>query len=178
MTNGKDVLGGIVCVVLVVAASLMFRPSPSKPDIAPLTTPNPDTSNFGYDPVTTQKLAEFQARAEASPEYQKNGRAARAAHKQAEAQELTANLSRYLAVAGTKQIKESMKDPDSFQLKSALLVADHSVCYEYSATNSFGGRMREHAVLTPKGKIHFNEAGIWNKSCANKSGDELAALAQ
>jgi hypothetical protein len=171
-------LCGIVGVVLIVAVSLMLQPSPSKPDITRLNAPNPNASNSPYDPVTTQKMAEAQARAEASPEYQKSVAAARAAKKQAEAQQLTVNLSRYLAVAGAKQIKESMKDPDSFQLKSALLVADHSVCYEYSATNSFGGRMREYAVLTPKGKIHFNDAGVWNRSCANKSGDELAALVQ
>jgi hypothetical protein len=126
MTKGKAVVCGVVGVVLVVAASRMFQSTPPKPDTAQLSAPNPNASNSPYDPVTMRKFAEAQARAEASPEYQKNVRAARAAQKQAEAQQLTANTSRYLAVAGAKQIKESMKDPDSFQLKSALLVADHS----------------------------------------------------
>jgi len=71
-----------------------------------------------------------------------------------------------------------MKDPDSFKLLSVLLMKDGSVCYDYSATNTFGGRMKEYAVLTPKGKILINQAEVFNKLCANKTGEELLASAE
>jgi hypothetical protein len=168
LTKGKVVLGGIGGLLLISLMSSLFT--------------HTNSSNSPYDADTTQKLAAAQARAEASPEYQANLRAAKAAAKaaqeQAESKERAEKLVRLEAVAGAQQIKDSMKDPDSFQLKSALLMADHSVCYEYSATNTFGGRMREYAVLTPKGRINFNDSGVWNKYCANKNGDELALAAQ
>jgi hypothetical protein len=174
LTKAKVVLGAIVGLILIVVISVLsVKPSTPKSSNGASTPSGPDSP---YDAVTTKRMAEAQARAEASPEYQASVRHAQLAQKQAEAAEQTATVARLEAIAGASQIKESMKDPDSFQLKSATLMADHSACYEYSATNTFGGRMREYAVLTPKRKILFNDATTWNKYCTNKSGLELGVI--
>jgi hypothetical protein len=54
---------------------------------------------------------------------------------------------------------------------------DGSACYDYPATNTFSGRMKEYAVLTPKGKILINQPEVFNKFFANKSGEQLVASA-
>jgi len=174
MTKVKTVLGVIVGFLLIIVISVLFvKPSTPRSSNGAGTASAPDSP---YDAVTTQRMAEAQARAEVLPEYQASVRRAQVAQKQAEAEQQTATLARLQAIAGASQIKESMKDPDSFQLKSNMLMADRSACYEYSATNTFGGRMREYAVLSPKRKILFNDAAAWNKYCTNKSGLELGAI--
>jgi hypothetical protein len=80
---------------------------------------------------------------------------------------------RKLAILGLSDLRTSMKDPDSLQLKSTMLQADGSACYLYSATNTYGGRMQEYAVLTPSLKMVANDPTVWNKLCAGKAGDEM-----
>ena len=93
------------------------------------------------------------------------------------------------------QLKNNMRNPDSFKLESALLIAGaDAVCFTYRAQNGFGGMNRGHAVLTgarfdPKlsGREVFanvqlktsEEPGftrLWNKECAGKSGEEKVSL--
>jgi hypothetical protein len=42
-------------------------------------------------------------------------------------------------VLGAKQLRDSMRNPDSFKLSEALMMKDGAVCYEYRAQNGFGG---------------------------------------
>jgi hypothetical protein len=79
-----------------------------------------------------------------------------------------------LAVAGAKQVRDAMRNPDSFKLSSVLFTENGSVCYEYHAQNGFGGMNAGYAVLTDKGTIKTNEMDggtkLWNRQCANKIG--------
>jgi len=81
-----------------------------------------------------------------------------------------------LAVAGAKSLKEAMRNPDSFKLVKVITLDDGTSCYEYRAQNGFGGMDVGRAVVTPKGRISISDsdgfASTWNKSCANKSGED------
>ena len=96
-----------------------------------------------------------------------------AASQAAQAAAITKQAQRLTVAHAAVEIKHMMKDPDSFKLKSAVLMADGSACYTYSATNTFGGRMEEYGVLTPTGKILLNDPTPYNKFCAGKTGHEL-----
>jgi hypothetical protein len=78
------------------------------------------------------------------------------------------------AVAGARQLKASMRNPDSFKLGEISVMNDGAVCYDYRAQNGFGGMNVGHAVLAPNGKFKSNDsdgyASLWNKECANKTG--------
>jgi hypothetical protein len=79
-----------------------------------------------------------------------------------------------LAVSGAKQLKNAMRNPDSFKVSNALFMDNGVVCYEYRAQNGFGGMNVGRAVLTAKGMLKTNEIDggtkLWNRECANKSG--------
>ncbi|MBZ5489744.1 MAG: hypothetical protein LAO76_02290 [Acidobacteriia bacterium] len=79
-----------------------------------------------------------------------------------------------LAVSGAKQLKNAMRNPDSFKVSNALFMDNGVVCYEYRAQNGFGGINVGRAVLTAKGMLKTNEMDggtkLWNRECANKSG--------
>jgi hypothetical protein len=79
-----------------------------------------------------------------------------------------------LAVGAAKQLKDAMRNPDSFKLSNVLFMDDGAVCFEYRAQNGFGGTNLGRAVLSSKGIIKTNEMGggtqLWNRECANKSG--------
>ena len=85
-----------------------------------------------------------------------------------------ANFQR--AVLGAKQLQKAMRNPDSFKLTQVLIMDDGAVCYEYRAQNGFGGMNVGKAALSPKGQFKTSEnpgfAGLWNKECANKTGEE------
>jgi len=78
------------------------------------------------------------------------------------------------AIAGAKQLQQSMRNPDSFKLTQVLIMEDGAVCYDYRSQNGFGGMNLGHAVLSPKGQFKANESSgltsLWNKECANKTG--------
>ena len=78
------------------------------------------------------------------------------------------------AVGGAKQLKEAMRNPDSFKLSNVLFMDDGAICYEYRSQNGFGGMNVGRAVLTAKGTVKTNEMDggtkLWNRECANKSG--------
>jgi hypothetical protein len=90
------------------------------------------------------------------------------------------NLQMTIAAMGAQDLKNSMKDPDSFELKSLLFMPDGAACYEYRATNSFGAHLKGEAVYTPKGKLLVHEQNpnafisAWNKECTVSSGEEIA----
>jgi hypothetical protein len=81
------------------------------------------------------------------------------------------------AVVGAASLRNAMRNPDSFQLSSVLIMPDKSVCYQYRAQNGFGGLNVEYAVLTPKASNLNTSASLWNRQCAHKQGEDITALA-
>lgn len=94
--------------------------------------------------------------------------------------ELVKTVNTGRAIEGAKLLKEAMRNPDSFTIKSALVMDSGAVCYEYRSQNGFGGMNREQAVLTPKDRILLQETSgfyrAWEKFCHGKSGDDAEAL--
>lgn len=87
-----------------------------------------------------------------------------------------------LAGQAAKVLKNGMKDPDSFELKSLLFMPNGTACYEYRATNSFGAHLAGKAVLTTKGSLLVHEqngnvfVSAWNKECTVSGGEEIASI--
>jgi hypothetical protein len=83
------------------------------------------------------------------------------------------------AAQGASSLKKAMRNPASFDLSQVLAMKDGAVCYEYRAQNGFGGFNVERAVLSPKGKFKGSDdegfAGLWNRECAGKTGDDQTA---
>jgi hypothetical protein len=87
-----------------------------------------------------------------------------------------ADISLTWAAAGAKQLQQSMRNPDSFKLNQVLIMGDGAACYDYRAQNGFGGMNVDQAVLSPTGKFKTTDsegfAALWNRECANKTGDD------
>lgn len=81
------------------------------------------------------------------------------------------------AVVGAASLRSAMRNPASFQLSSVLIMPDKTVCYQYRAQNGFGGMNIEYAVLTPNAANLSTDAGLWNRKCARKKGEDITALA-
>ena len=125
-----------------------------------------------------KKADEAAAEAKAAQEHEKNLRLVKQA----------------LVLQSLKSLRESMKDPDTFQLKEVLMMESGSGCITYRARNSFGAALQSHAVLsvppTPKkgakatGTIRLYAegqdgfSGAWNRSCAHQSGDDFTLTAK
>lgn len=69
-------------------------------------------------------------------------------------------------------VKANLKNPASFELVSATLVADSVVCLVYRGTNSFNAIITEQA--TAMGVVVSKSAKQWNKYCADQSGQDYA----
>lgn len=86
------------------------------------------------------------------------------------------------AGAGALVLKNAMKDPEAFELKSLVVKPNGTACYEYRGKNSFGATFPNSAVLSSKGKLLTQEqsgnsfVAIWNKECTSAGGDEIADL--
>ena len=81
------------------------------------------------------------------------------------------------AVVGAASLRSAMRNPSSFQLSSVLIMSDKTVCYQYRAQNGFGGMNIEYAILTPNATNLSTDAGLWNRKCARKQGEDITALA-
>jgi hypothetical protein len=62
------------------------------------------------------------------------------------------------AIKGTEALRDRMRDPDSLRIDKVFYRMkkngnDYEVCYEYGATNGFGGMNRGIAYLNAKGTI-------------------------
>lgn len=73
-------------------------------------------------------------------------------------------------VMGAKVLKNSMKNPASFELESALQLADGTVCYRYRSTNSFNAVVP--GVYIMRSTSGSTTASDWNKYCAGKTGTD------
>lgn len=87
------------------------------------------------------------------------------------------------ALAGARALKQSMKDPESFVLRSVTIHDDSSVCFQYRAKNSFGATLPGRVVIDSNGKPHAEEnrdssfAGAWAAHC-QRVGEEVAEAIQ
>lgn len=71
-----------------------------------------------------------------------------------------------------RSIKDAARDPDSLVWDDITADDDANVvCFEFRAKNGFGGMNREFAVYA-KEKMS-QSANSWNKSCANKSLNDM-----
>lgn len=81
--------------------------------------------------------------------------------------------------AGALTLKRASKDPDTFELKTAVVKPDGATCYSYRAKNGFGAMLAGAAILTVAGKILVEEkdgnafVSAWNKSCTKDGGDDI-----
>ena len=69
---------------------------------------------------------------------------------------------------GAQSIKNELKKPESFKLISAFVVAPNTLCYEYTARNSFNDQKNEIRVMS--GKLNSAKNTDWNRLCADKPG--------
>lgn len=83
-----------------------------------------------------------------------------------------------MAALGLRALKQSMKNPASFQLTNAIAIGDDTFCYEYRATNSFNAVVPGHFVWVPSAKVSSESAAAWNKHCANKTGEDITYVRQ
>lgn len=101
------------------------------------------------------------------------------------AKEDAVKLAKARALMSARALKQSMKDPDTFELKEVLFMDDGTACYTYRAKNSFNAMLRGQAVLTSNSKnIELLVEGhdgnkfvnAWNKGCAKKSSEDITSL--
>src|SRR5665213_2827938 len=103
-----------------------------------------------------------------------------------QAQESAARLKRGAQLTagarGAWIIKHAAKDPEAFELRSAVVKSAGATCYEYRAKNSYGAVLPGEAVLSPTGRMYVKEqdegafARVWNKECTVAGGDEVAPV--
>ena len=76
-------------------------------------------------------------------------------------------------------LKRTARNPESFRLKSALVMGNGAVCYTYRAANGFGVMSRGSAVMSKSGAIYTSETDgdrfsrSWQHDCKGKSGEEF-----
>lgn len=84
------------------------------------------------------------------------------------------------AVMLTRRLRDSMKNPASFQLESAIKMSDGSLCLTYRATNSFNAIVPGRTVVTASGTAASNDGALfpklWNQHCGNKTGSDITYL--
>jgi hypothetical protein len=73
------------------------------------------------------------------------------------------------AVLAVDQLKQSMKNPASFELEQVLSMNDGTLCIKYHATNSFNAIVPGYAII----RQNRISAEGWNRYCAGKSGEEF-----
>ena len=100
---------------------------------------------------------------------------------QAKAQKDKENQILTLAAAGAKTLKQSSKDPQTFEFVSITTHPNSSVCYEYRAKNSFNAMLAGDAVLSD-GKLLVHESAgnafvkAWNKNCTPADGKDVTSF--
>lgn len=79
-----------------------------------------------------------------------------------------------VVLAGAMRLKASMKKPEAFQLKSAMMIGGKTICYEYIGRNSFNDQTAEYYVISDT--VSSGEAKDWNRLCAGKTGDDYSSV--
>jgi hypothetical protein len=70
-----------------------------------------------------------------------------------------------------RSIRDSMKNPASFELVDVTKMDDGTLCVTYRGTNSFNAITTEYVAVLSNAQI-----GRWNKVCAGKSGRDLTYI--
>jgi hypothetical protein len=82
-------------------------------------------------------------------------------------------------IALVKTVRQSMKNPASFQLEQAIHMDDGTLCLTYRATNSFNAIVPGRTVIA-KGKTvssgESNFVPFWNKHCGGKTGTDISYI--
>lgn len=90
----------------------------------------------------------------------------------AEAKQAAATEAQFQRIVrGAKTLKQSSKNPDSFKLTSAILLASGTVCYSYSGTNSFNAVVPGYAAMV-KDTLQTSETA-WQTHCNGKTGESF-----
>lgn len=80
------------------------------------------------------------------------------------------------AVLSVRQIRDTMKNPDSFRLEQAIRMEDGTLCVSYRAQNAFNAVIPGKAVVTEKRIVTSDReefAETWNRRCAQKAGTDM-----
>jgi hypothetical protein len=98
-----------------------------------------------------------------------------------EALKTAENLQWFRDVTLVKAVRQSMKNPASFQLEQVLRMDDGTLCLTYYATNSFNAVIRGRTAIA-KGKAvssgESNFVPFWNKHCGGKAGTDISYIRQ
>lgn len=80
-------------------------------------------------------------------------------------------------VYAVKRIRDSMKNPASFDLNEAIRLDDGTLCLTYRATNSFNAIVPGQAIVDDKATYTSDRGASfttrWNRVCANKTGTDV-----
>jgi hypothetical protein len=127
--------------------------------------------------IAAQQKAQAEAAAKAASE---RTAALAAASARQKAERTAETLRMGIAGMGAAALKQTMKDPEAFELRSAYVMPNGAACYEYRGKNSFGAVLPSKAVLTSKGRLLTQEnngntfVNAWNKECTVPGGREAA----
>ncbi len=116
-------------------------------------------------------------------------KATRAAQQKAVAEkkrqdEVKSKRSEQIANAGNALValRQAMKSPEAFELKSLIVKDSGAACYDYRAINSFGAKLKGNAVMIPSGRMYVHEGddsgfvAAWNKYCTKSGGEDVTDL--
>jgi hypothetical protein len=83
-----------------------------------------------------------------------------------------------VVIAATMQLelRDAMRNPDSFKIEQILAMPNGATCYQYRAENGFGGVNRERAVFSGlKFKVSGSDgfSALWNRNCVGKTGQDI-----
>jgi RNA polymerase subunit RPABC4/transcription elongation factor Spt4 len=70
-----------------------------------------------------------------------------------------------------RALKESVKNPASFELVQALRMTDGTLCVRYRGTNSFNAIVTEQVPILRTAKL-----GVWNTHCGGKKGEDITEI--
>lgn len=88
------------------------------------------------------------------------------------------------AAAGVVALRNAMKDPEAFVLRSLIVKDNGTGCVEYRAKNSFGAMFPGSAVVMKGGSVvtqeqHGNRfVSEWNRECTRDGGRDLTEFVQ
>lgn len=93
-------------------------------------------------------------------------------------------LAMKYAIAGAYALKQGMKDPDSFSLRSATVHGNGATCYQYRGKNSFNATILGRAIVLPHGSIQVEDhrdrdefQALWNGHCEpDAGGSDISSL--
>ena len=97
-------------------------------------------------------------------------KAARAAFE--EKQQAKDNFDARLIAVAVQSVRSNLRNPDSLDIRQAILTEDKAVCMTYAAQNGFGGMNVERAAIMAGVAFDYNEV------CSGKTGADKTSLAR